>query len=135
MQRTRWPRQTCNLFLCTFIKHLFKRRNVLHIGCLVEKLKNHIVLIWTITFRDCVSYSFAGLFCLSKREHLKLVPHPFSNFYGNIFKNESGKTSVLIWTNFGSFVITYLIQVDFLKNFIFQERLSLTLWKHKKTWN
>ena len=30
-----WIRQTCNVF--TFIKHLFKLRDVLHIECLVEK--------------------------------------------------------------------------------------------------
>ena len=34
-----------NVFFFTFIKHLFKRRDVLHIGCLVEKVINHIVLI------------------------------------------------------------------------------------------
>ena len=27
-------RQTCNVFVFTFAKHLFKRRDVLHIGCL-----------------------------------------------------------------------------------------------------
>ena len=42
-------RQTCNVFF-TFFKHLFKRRDVLHIGCLVEKVINHIVLIRTNKF-------------------------------------------------------------------------------------
>ena len=62
--------ETCNVFVFAFIKHLFKRRSYLHIGCLVEKLINHIVLIWTVTFRDCICYIFASLFCMSKREYL-----------------------------------------------------------------
>ena len=40
-----WLRQTCNVFVVTF-----KQRAVLHIGCLVEKKINHIVLLWTIKF-------------------------------------------------------------------------------------
>ena len=32
-----WLRHTCNVFVFTFIQHLFKGRDVLHIGCLVEK--------------------------------------------------------------------------------------------------
>ena len=45
-----WLRQTCNVFAFTFIKHLLKRRDVLHIKCSVEKVINHIALIWTIRF-------------------------------------------------------------------------------------
>ena len=45
-----WLRQTCNNFVFTSIKHLFKRRNVLHIKCSVENMKNHIALIWIIRF-------------------------------------------------------------------------------------
>ena len=41
-------RQTCNVFTFNFIKLLLKRRDVLHIGCLVEKVINHIILIWTL---------------------------------------------------------------------------------------
>ena len=41
-------RLTCKVFV--FIKHLFKRRDVLHIGCLAEKVINHIVFIWTTKF-------------------------------------------------------------------------------------
>ena len=44
------PRQICKVFVFVFIKHWLKRRNVLHIGCLVEKVINHILLIWTIKF-------------------------------------------------------------------------------------
>ena len=40
--------QCCNVFVITFIKHMFKQRDVLNIGCLVEKVVKHIVLIWTI---------------------------------------------------------------------------------------
>ena len=65
-----WLRQICNVFVFTFIKHLFKWRDVLHIGCLVEKVINHIVLIWTIKFKGCVRYILASLFYKSKREHL-----------------------------------------------------------------
>ena len=43
-------RQTFNFFVFTFIKHLFKLRFALHIECFVEKVINHIVLIWTIRF-------------------------------------------------------------------------------------
>ena len=32
-----WLRQTCKVFVFTFIKHLFKWRDVLHTGWLVEK--------------------------------------------------------------------------------------------------
>ena len=39
-----WTRQTCNVFVFTCIKHLFKWRDVLHIECLEEKMINHIVL-------------------------------------------------------------------------------------------
>ena len=45
-----WLRQTCNVFVFTFAKHLFKWRDVLHVQCFVEKMINHIVLIWTIRF-------------------------------------------------------------------------------------
>ena len=45
-----WLRQTCNVLVFTFIKHLLKRRDVLHIKCFVEKMLDHIVLIWTIKF-------------------------------------------------------------------------------------
>ena len=45
-----WLRQTCNVFVFNFIEHLFKRSIVLHTGCLVEKVINHIVSIWTIKF-------------------------------------------------------------------------------------
>ena len=45
-----WGRPTCNVFIFTFIKHLFKRKDVLNIRCLVEKVINHIVLMWTIRF-------------------------------------------------------------------------------------
>ena len=44
-------RQTCNVFVFTFIKHLIKRKDVLHIGCLVEKVINHIALIGFTTNR------------------------------------------------------------------------------------
>ena len=37
-------------FFFTFIKHLYKQNDVLNIGCLLEKVINHIVLIWTIEF-------------------------------------------------------------------------------------
>ena len=43
-----WLRQTCNVFV--FIKHLFKRRDVLHIKFLVEKVINYIVLMGTIRY-------------------------------------------------------------------------------------
>ena len=39
--------KTCIVFVFNFVKHLFKQRDVLHIECLVEKMINHIVLIWT----------------------------------------------------------------------------------------
>ena len=65
-----WLRQTCNVFVFAFIKYPFKGRDVLHIGCLVDKLINHIVLIWTIKFEGCVRCIFASLFCMSKREYL-----------------------------------------------------------------
>ena len=45
-----WLRHTCNVVVFTFIKHLFKRRDVLHIRYSVEKMTNHILLTWTIRF-------------------------------------------------------------------------------------
>ena len=45
-----WLRQTWNVFVFTFIKHLLKWRDVLDIKCLAEKVINPIVLIWTIRF-------------------------------------------------------------------------------------
>ena len=45
-----WQKQIRNVFTFTFIKHLFKRRNVLHTAFLVEKVINHIVLLWTTGF-------------------------------------------------------------------------------------
>ena len=44
-------KKTCNGFFFTFIKHLFKLRDVLHIGCLLEKVINHTVLIRTIALQ------------------------------------------------------------------------------------
>ena len=38
-------RKTCNVFVFTFVIHLFKQRDILHIGCLVEKVINYIVSI------------------------------------------------------------------------------------------
>ena len=43
-----WLRHTCNVVVFTFIKHLFKRRDVLHIRSLVEKMTNHILLTWQL---------------------------------------------------------------------------------------
>ena len=40
---------------------------------------------------------------------------------------ESEEACKLIWINFGSFAITYLIMIPCFKNFIFQQRLSL-IW-------
>ena len=45
-----WLKLAWNGFVLTYIKHLFKWRDVLHIECLVEKVINRIVLIWTIWF-------------------------------------------------------------------------------------
>ena len=46
-----WLKQICNGFF-TFVKHLLKQRDILPIGCLVEKLINHIALIETIKFNN-----------------------------------------------------------------------------------
>ena len=43
-----WLRQSGNVFVFTFTKHLLKRWDVLHIKCLVEKVINHIVLMGPI---------------------------------------------------------------------------------------
>ena len=71
-----WLRQTCNFFVFTFIKHLFKWRNVLHIEWFVEKVINHIVLMWTIKFnvkqvkqkplKVCITWKVVGFweFCM-----------------------------------------------------------------------
>ena len=45
-----WLKQTCNAFVFTFNKHPFKRKNVLHVQCFVEKVISHIVLIRTTRF-------------------------------------------------------------------------------------
>ena len=37
-------------FCLYFIRHLLKRRDVLQIGCSIEKVIGHIILIWTIKF-------------------------------------------------------------------------------------
>ena len=42
--------QCYNAFVFTFIKHLPKQRDVLKIGCLVEKATYQIVLIWATKF-------------------------------------------------------------------------------------
>ena len=55
-------RQTCNISVFTFIKHLLKQRDVLQIQCFVEKKINHIVLTWTIRFHV---------------KQVKLKPHKF----------------------------------------------------------
>ena len=65
-----WLRQTCNVFVSSFVKHLLKWRDVLHIGCLVKKMMNQIVLIRTIKFNVkhvkqkplevCITWNFVG---------------------------------------------------------------------------
>ena len=50
-------------------------------------------------------------------------------------KKEPEEANMRIQTNFDSFAITYLIQVDCFKNFIFQQRLWLILCKHKRAQN
>ena len=65
-----WLRQTCNASVFTFIKHLLKRRDVLHIKCLVEKVINYIILVWTIRFnveqvrqkplKHCITWKVIG---------------------------------------------------------------------------
>ena len=83
-----WLRQTCNVFLFTFIKHLFKRRDVLHIGCLVKKKKKmmyHIVLIRTIRFSvEQVKQKPLGVF-ITWKVHLSRIQkqYAYSNPYSN----------------------------------------------------
>ena len=65
-----WTRVDCG-HKKVFIKHLFKRMDVLHTECLVEKVINHIVLISTIRFnvkqakqkkplKICITWRVAG---------------------------------------------------------------------------
>ena len=54
-----------------------------------------------------------------KNKTWKLVPGPF-NYQRILFKKDSEKVSVLIWTDFDSFASTYLIKVACFKNFIVQ---------------
>ena len=77
-----WLRQTCNVFVFTFMKHLLKRRNVLHIECLVEKTINHLVLIWTIKFNVkqvknylevCITWKVAGVYWPWRFNYLKAI--------------------------------------------------------------
>ena len=44
----------------------------------------------------------------------------FFNFQRILCKKEPEKASMLIWTNFDSFAVIYLIYVACFKNFIFQ---------------
>ena len=72
-----WQRQAWNVFVFTFIKHLFKRRDVLYIEWSVEKVISHIVLIWTIRLnvnkqvkekplKVCITWKVVGFweFCM-----------------------------------------------------------------------
>ena len=82
------PKMFLSLSLPLLIKHLFKRRDLLHIKCLVEKLINQLVLIWTITFnvkqvkqkplKVCLTWKVVrfGILHLSR---LKKYQHAFSN--------------------------------------------------------
>ena len=47
---TKLAKADLQYFVFTFIKHLFKRRDVLHIKFLVEKVINYIVLMGTIRY-------------------------------------------------------------------------------------
>ena len=57
------------------------------------------------------------------------------NFQIILCKKDFEEDSMLTWTNFDSFAITYLMQVDCFKNFIFQQKLYLILCKYKRASN
>ena len=42
---------------------------------------------------------------------------------------------MLILTYFDSFAIVHSVQLAFFKNLIFQQKLSLILYKRKRAWN
>ena len=44
-----------------------------------------------------------------KKMAWKLLPQPFLNFQRSLCKKESGEANMLIWTNFDSFAIKYLM--------------------------
>ena len=88
------------VFIFTLIKHLFKWRDALHIGCLVEKFINHIVLKWANKFnvikqvkKKALEAELPGkLWNLSKpvyHQHFYLVLHSFSfsekGFHSELF--------------------------------------------------
>ena len=54
-----------------------------------------------------------------KNVALRLVPDPF-NYQRILCEQDSGEASMLIWTNFDSYVITYLIEIDYFKIFTSQ---------------
>ena len=118
-----WLWQTCNVFVFTFIKHLFKQKNIFHIGCWVKKLIKHIVLIHKQLCLEIVSTTFL-LVCFVCLKHYKIsffIKNSIKKRPGNyfhtffwIFKGtavikETVEASMLIWANFDSFAITYLI--------------------------
>ena len=88
-----WLRQTCNVFVFPFIKHLFKRRDVLHVGCFVEKMIKHIVLIWTIKFKEkslevCVTWKFVAFleFCIFPGyKNINMLKTFLKKLYGPFF--------------------------------------------------
>ena len=51
---------------------------------------------------------------------LETSPRSFLIFKESSVKNNSKEVSMLIWTDFESFAITYPIYVAYLKNFVFQ---------------
>ena len=63
----------------------------------------------------------------------KLVPDPC--YFQRIHCKKDSEVSILTWTDFERFAITYLIEIACFKNFIFQWKLCLILCKHKRAWN
>ena len=92
-------RQTGNVFVFSFSKHLFNRRNVLHIGRLVEKVINPIVLIRTIKFNLKQVKQKPLEFCTSWK------------FFWNFTSSQATKTSMLLVILFtiNSFIQYYVV--------------------------
>ena len=64
--------------------------------------------IW-LKLKGCIRYIFASLSFQSKEEHLSNKEKCFLFHIKSSFEKESEEVCKLIWTNFDSFAVTYLM--------------------------
>ena len=131
-----------DLHFFTFIKYLFTQRDLLHTGWLVEKMINHVAVIWTIKFNvkqvkekplkvritwkfaRCLEfYIFPKIICLKLSQ--KKILNPFLWMGFNCIKSHFEEASLLFTIKFPKIASTQFIDFRKMKGW---DYLGATHW-------